>query len=159
MVKVDGEPHAMVREFKTRVAKVGDLLNRHKVRYLIVGAEACNVHGLVRGTKDVDVLLEKSKENVEKALQALSQLTFGVAKEFSAEEILAKPFSIIGDNPRVDILFKAGNLKYESAQADFFVVEVEGVRIPFAGLQDLILSKQTERTKDKADLEVLEQLL
>lgn len=145
----------MVRELKTRVARVGDLLNRYGVNYVVVGAEACNVHGLVRGTKDVDILLDKTQENVERALQALEELPYHLAREILPEEVLAKPFTIIGDDPRVDLLFRAGKIKYVEAIQDIFYVEVEGVRIPFAGVKSLIQTKQTDRAKDQADLEVL----
>jgi hypothetical protein len=147
----------VVKTFKTRVARIAELLNRYGVHY-VVGGEACNVHGVVRGTKDVDILLEKSKANVERALSALQELPYRIAAELDAEEVLSKPITIVGDDPRVDLLFAAGKISYKDALADVYSLEIEGVLIPFAGLDSLMRSKKTDRTKDKADMEVLEQI-
>jgi len=148
----------MVKQFKTRVAKIASLLNDYNVEYIVVGAEACNVHGIVRGTKDVDVLIYKSESNVKKTLQALENLPLKIAREILPEEVLKKPFTIVGDMPRVDLLFNAGKLKYAEAKKDIFWMTIEGVKIPFASVDSLILSKQTDRAKDLADLEVLEEI-
>ena len=40
-----------------RVLLVCRLLNRHRVRYVLVGGVAANLHGSVRATRDVDVLV------------------------------------------------------------------------------------------------------
>ena len=37
--------------------RVCSLLNKHHARYLIVGARACWLHGYVRATMDVDILV------------------------------------------------------------------------------------------------------
>ena len=88
---------------RSRLAQVCSLLNAGKVQYLVMGAEAGQLHGLVRSTMDVDILLKRELKNVERALQALSHLPWGVAKELDAEEILQKPITMVGDQPRVDL--------------------------------------------------------
>ena len=40
-----------------RVLRVCRLLNRHRARYPIAGGVAANLHGSVRSTKDVDILV------------------------------------------------------------------------------------------------------
>lgn len=143
---------------KTRIAKVCTLLNKQEVKYLVIGGEACILHGLIRTTNDVDILILKDKNNVVKALRALSNLTWGIAREISPDEILNKPITIIGDQPRVDIHTVAWNISYEDAESTRIVRKVEGVKIPFVSIDTLIKTKTTGRLQDKADIEKLKQL-
>lgn len=52
------------------------LLNRHHVRYVIAGGVAANLHGSVRATKDVDVLVPRDHKNMTRLLAALSELPY-----------------------------------------------------------------------------------
>ena len=98
-----------------RVLQVGRLLNAHRVRYILAGG-AANVHGSVRATKDVDVLVPKDLENTERLLEALSQLPYAVARELDAAQVVEKPITIVGDDPRVNILTVAWTVPYEQAE-------------------------------------------
>ncbi len=141
-----------------RVLRVCRLLNRYRVKYLIAGGVAANLHGTLRSTKDVDLLVPKDRKNTEALLKALSELPYGVAKEIEVEDILDKPFTIIGDDPRVDILTLAGKVDFKKAQTDKEARRILGVKVPFIGLRSLKRSKDTGRAQDKADLEQLKLL-
>lgn len=52
------------------------LLNKHDVRYLIVGGFAVAAHGTPRYTRDLDLWGECSRENAIKLLVALDELGF-----------------------------------------------------------------------------------
>jgi hypothetical protein len=130
-------------------------LNRHRARYLVAGAVAANLHGSVRATRDVDLLIPTDLANAERVLRALSELPWGIARELDAADVVAKQFTIIGDDPRVDLLTIAAKVRFEAAWPRRLVRRVEGVRIPYLHLDDLIASKQTGRHSDEADLEVL----
>ena len=41
------------------------LLNKHDVRYLLVGGYAVGYHGHVRGTADMDVWIDRAGQNPE----------------------------------------------------------------------------------------------
>lgn len=138
-----------------RVVRVCGLLNRHRARYLVAGAVAANLHGSVRATRDVDLLIPTDLANAERVLRALSELPWGIARELDAADVVAKQFTIIGDDPRVDLLTIAAKVRFEAAWPRRLVRRVEGVRIPYLHLDDLIASKQTGRHSDEADLEVL----
>ena len=45
-----------------------ELLNLHKVRYIIVGGFAVNLYGYVRLTQDIDILIDPIKRNAIKIL-------------------------------------------------------------------------------------------
>ena len=131
-------------------------LNEFGVKYLVIGGIACVLHGYVRATTDVDILIERSTDNAERLLEALSGLGWGFAREWRAEEILARPITVIGDDPQVDIFTVAWSVKYDQAISRSSIVNVEGIDIPLIGIDDLIATKQTARPLDAADVEALE---
>ena len=143
---------------KSRLATVCVLLNEAGVKYVVVGGFAVALHGVVRATKDIDILIEPTLENAERALKALEGLTFGISRELDPSEVVAKPITIIGDDPRVDLLTLAWSVRYPDAAPKAQRVEIDGVEIPFADLDTLIRTKQTDRFQDKADVENLEQV-
>jgi hypothetical protein len=87
-----------------RALRVCRLMNAHRVRYLAAGGVAANLHGSVRATKYVDVLVPVNRANMERLLEALSALPWRVASELDPDEMLRKPITIVGDDPRVDVL-------------------------------------------------------
>ena len=125
------------------------------MRYLLAGAVAGNLHGIVRATRDVDVLVPRDPSNAARLLDALSALPYGIATELDPEVVAAKPFTIIGDDPRVDVLTVAGGVTFDRAYPGRLVRRIEGVRVPYLGRADFVRSKQTGRPQDVADLEHL----
>lgn len=51
-------------------------LDRAQVRYLVAGGLAVNAHGLLRFTKDVDLVVHLVPENIERAYAALGSLGY-----------------------------------------------------------------------------------
>lgn len=142
----------------SRAVEVCAALNESGARYLVIGGVACILHGHVRATKDVDILIERTLENARRVLEGLEGVGYGFAREWSAEEVLRKPITIIGDDPRVDLFTVAWSVKYDDAVVRSAVVEAEGVGIPLIGMEDLIATKRTGRSQDAADIEVLEEI-
>jgi predicted nucleotidyltransferase len=143
---------------KSRLATVCGLLNAAGVKYVVVGGFAVALHGVVRATKDIDILIEPTLDNATRALQALEGLRWGVSRELDPSEVVTKPITIIGDDPRVDLLTLAWSVRFADAAPKAHKVEIDGVEIPFADLDTLIRTKQTDRFQDKADVENLEQV-
>ena len=142
----------------SRLVTVCRLLNEGGVRYVIVGGFALALHGAVRATKDVDVLIDPTIDNARRALKALRGLTYGISRELDPAEVVAKPITIIGDDPRVDLLTLAWSVRYADAEPRMLRVRIEDVEVPYADLDTLIRSKQTGRLQDRADAETLEEL-
>ena len=128
-----------------RVLLVCRLLNRRRVRYLIAGGVAANLHGSVRATKDVDILVPRDAVNMKRLLDALGELPFGVARELDPVEMATKPITIVGDDPRVDVLTVAWTVTFDDAWPRRSVRRIDGVRVPYLSKPDLIASKQTGR--------------
>ena len=143
---------------KSRLATVCSLLNAADAKYVVIGGFALALHGVVRATKDIDILIEATVDNARRVLKALEGLTWGISREVDPAEVATKPITIIGDDPRVDVLTLAWSVRYADAAPKAQRVELEGVEIPFADIDTLIRTKQTDRFQDKADVESLEQV-
>jgi hypothetical protein len=139
-------------------ARVCQELNAAGAHYLVIGGIACILHGYIRATIDLDVLIERSPENAQRVLGALANTGYGFAREWTARELLARPITVIGDDPAVDVFTVAWTVRYEEAVKRSVSAQVEGVIIPFIGIDDLIASKRTGRLQDAADIEVLEEI-
>jgi predicted nucleotidyltransferase len=147
-----------VTEYKTKVAEVCASLNTHGAKYVVVGAVAMQFWGTTRATRDIDVLIEATIPNARRVLAALGEVGFGFAREWLAEEVVAKPVTIIGDSPRVDLLTVAWSVRYPEAARDAKEFTVERVKVPAASIEHLIASKRTGRLQDAADIEMLEEI-
>jgi hypothetical protein len=145
-------------EPKLIATRICQALNAAGARYLVIGGIACILHGYVRATTDLDVLIERSPDNAGRVLEGLARIGYGFAREWTAKELLARPITVIGDDPAVDVFTVAWTVKYEQAVRRAASAEVEGVIIPFIGLDDLIATKRTGRLQDAADVEVLEDI-
>jgi hypothetical protein len=135
-------------------------LNEYQARYLIIGGVACNFHGLVRATKDIGLLIPKGDvNNTQRILDALKESqAWGMAGELDAEKVADKPFTIIGDQPRVDLLTVAGKIKFEEALKTAVQKKVDQVPVIFADIDVLIKTKNTNRLQDKSDIEQLKEI-
>lgn len=138
--------------------RVCHLLNQEGARYLIIGGQACILHGLVRTTEDVDVLIEPSEQNCRRVIAALSQLADGAARELTPRDLLENVVVKIADEVEVDVSTQAGKVTCQDAAPTAERVEVDGVVSPFLSLDLLIASKETCREQDAADLLRLREL-
>ncbi|MFW6160408.1 MAG: nucleotidyltransferase [Acidobacteriota bacterium] len=134
------------------------LLNKHKVKYCIVGAYAVAFYAKPRYTKDMDILVEAEPSNAKKILKALNEFGFGSLP--ISEEDFSTPGNIIqlGYEPlRIDLLTSLPGIDFPDAW-DNRVSGIYGSQeVYFISLDDLIRTKkQSNRNSDKVDLELLE---
>ena len=54
-----------------------ELLNAHKVRYMVVGGYAVAYHGYLRFTGDIDIWVEVSSANAAMLVQVMRDFGFG----------------------------------------------------------------------------------
>lgn len=130
-----------------------------EVRFLVVGAHALSAHGHPRATGDLDVWVEPTVENAARVWKALA--TFGApaeslgiqADDFAMPEVVVQ----IGIPPRrIDLLTSLSGVSFAEAWPARVEFEVEGVRLPFLGRDELVRNKRaTGRLQDLADLEAL----
>lgn len=144
----------MNRDFKEFIK----CLNKHDVKYLIVGGYAVAVYGHPRYTKDLDVWVQIATDNAEKILKALEEFGFG-SLDLAAKDFI-EPQNIIqlGYPPnRIDIITAATGIDFEQSYANRFIIDIDGIEVSFIDLENLKKNKRaTGRYQDLADLENLE---
>jgi hypothetical protein len=139
----------------TALVRVCDLLNKHAADYMVAGGYACILHGLVRTTEDVDILIAESLENYRRVIAALAELEDHAARELTPQDLAENVVVKVADEVEVDVSRRAWKVSFADAAPRVRTVEIGGVRIPFLSLSDLIASKETYREQDRADLERL----
>jgi len=139
--------------------RVCSLLNAHSARYLVIGGHACILHGLVRTTEDVDILVEDSEQNLEKVIAALSEMEDGAAKELTARDLSENVVVKIADEVEVDVSRSAWGISFNGAIGSALHVEIDGIDVPYVDLKTLIATKETPRERDRADIVGLKRLL
>ncbi len=131
--------------------RVCALLNEARAKYLICGAQACILHGLVRTTEDVDILVEATEENCQRVIDGLARMQDGAARELTPRDILDHVVVKVADEVEVDISTKAWKVSYGDGAPGAKQVVVKGVTIPYLGIEALIASKETYREQDALD--------
>jgi len=133
------------------------LLNRHKVRYLIVGAYAVIYYTEPRFTKDLDIWVEPGINNAQRVWKALKD--FGAPlKDIQPEDFTHKNLVYqVGIAPvRVDIMMGIPGQEFTEAWRGKSVDLFEGIKVNIMGIRELIKSKKkTKRQIDSADLKNL----
>jgi hypothetical protein len=135
-----------------------ELLNSHKVEYLVVGSYALAFHGAPRFTGDIDLFVKPEGDNAKRILAALDEFGFGSLK-FS-ESDFTSPDNVVqlGVPPvRVDIMTSLTGVSWERAQAGKVRGNYDKTPVYFISKQELIANKTAlGRQKDLADIEALD---
>lgn len=132
-------------------------LNRHRVKYAVVGGFAVAHHGYLRATGDIDLLVDASAENVERIRQALAYLPDKAVLDVKPGDVYEYTVVRIADEVVVDLLHKACDVTYNQVKDDIDRAVLDDVEIPFAGLRSLILTKRSIRPQDVQDRGFLEE--
>ncbi len=145
---------ALHQDFKDLLA----VFAQEQVRYLLIGGYAVAFHSRPRFTKDIDLWLDPSSDNVERAAVALQ--LFGAPADVvetwrnaAADEIV-----FLGRPPvRVDLLRQVSGVDFAHAFARRDRAEWDGTPVSVIGIDDLIASKRAAgRPQDLLDVQALE---
>ena len=146
-------------------------LDRHEVRYVLIGGLAAVVHGSPFPTEDVDITPEASSGNLGRLSAALTELEARIRTDavpggppFShdAESLAAAGiWNLETRHGSLDIsMVPTGTLGFPDLSASATATDVWGVTIAVASLADIIRSKQAaNRLKDQRVLPVLREIL
>lgn len=131
-------------------------LEKHDVKYLIIGGIAAILHGVPRSTFDLDILIEATPENARRLLDALVAAGLGTATMVTPEGILAHEVTIFKDRVRVDVQTATPGIILEEAWERRDVMDYRGVKMMVASRKDLIASKRAAgRPVDLEDVRLL----
>jgi predicted nucleotidyltransferase len=133
------------------------LLNKHEVKYCIVGSYAVAFYAKPRYTKDIDILIEPNEENARKILKMLVAFGFGEL-DLTIKDLITKGNILqLGYEPiRIDLLTELEGFVFQDIWRNKVVGEYGSEEVYFIGLDDLIRSKQqASRPTDIVDIELL----
>jgi len=134
------------------------LLHEYNVAYLIVGGYAYAIHAEPRFTKDLDILIERSRDNGKKILSVLQEFGFG-SIDLSVEDIMTPEQVIqLGYAPiRIDLLTDISGVAFSDAWKNKVIAEYDGQKAYFIGNRELIKNKKAiGRPSDLEDVERLQ---
>jgi len=130
-------------------------LNAERVRYVLIGGFAVILHGFVRGTKDIDLLVEVSPENIQRLKRAMAVLPDNAIALMADDEIEKYKVVRIADEVVIDLMKSACGIDYARAAKAIDTKIIDGVPIPVARKELLIETKQTVRPSDAVDVQFL----
>ena len=129
---------------------------KNDVKYLVIGGIAAVLYGVPRATFDLDILIEPTKENAQKLLNALIDIGFGTAQMTSAEEIVETEITIFTDRVRLDVQTFTPGIRFEEAWPQRASMTYNGQELSVVCLTDLIKSKTAAgREVDLEDVRIL----
>jgi predicted nucleotidyltransferase len=150
-------------------------LNEKKVRYIVIGGVALVLHGVVRLTVDLDLMLDLDKNNLEKFVSVVKSLGYKPKMPVKTKDFFdpnmrnkwrkeknMKVFSFY--NPKkpinlIDVFFDEPidfNKIYKSRK----VIKVDNFKLPIISIEHLIkLKKLSGRAQDIADIKSLKKLI
>lgn len=154
------------------IEQVLGALNAAGVRYLVVGGVAVVLHGHLRTTADLDLVVSLEPANARRAIDAVSALGYRPRAPVPAEHF-ADPgeraawiadkgltvFSLWSDRtPALEIdLFVREPFDFEQAWSRRVTVSLDATTATVASLEDLLaLKRAAKRPQDLADIESLE---
>ena len=134
-----------------------ELLNEHKVKYLVIGGFAVNYHGYPRYTKDIDFWIWLTQENIQLLLKAIKDFGFGSLGLDETDFDDTKTIVQLGYEPyRIDLLVDVEGVDFESCYQQRKSAEIDETHVEFMSLDDLIEAKKIAgRLQDLADAEQL----
>lgn len=137
------------------------LLTSHGVEFIVVGSYALAMHGYVRYTEDLDLWVNRTRENAARIRAAFND--FGVPLDDIAEAKLSEDRQLlqVGIKPQmIDILTFLDGCEFTSASANALREVLAGTPVKVLGLDDYIATKRASgRPKDGDDLRRLGEVL
>jgi predicted nucleotidyltransferase len=130
------------------------------VRFVVLGGYAVGHHGKPRATKDLDLLVSGTEQNLENVAEALRQFGAPPAVIRAARALAPSEIAYLGVDPvHVDIMRRADGVDTESVIDRAVRVDLGGLSVPVISLDDLIDNKRASgRPQDLADLALLEKV-
>jgi hypothetical protein len=148
-----------------------EVLQRHGVRFVLIGGFAAVIHGSPYVTFDIDVVPERGARNFERLSAALDELH---ARVWTSSEPEGIPFghdedslarvavwNLVTDFGRLDLTLEpSGTRGYDDLARDAVHLAILGTEVDVASLADVIRSKEAaDRDKDRLVLPVLRRIL
>jgi len=149
-------------------------LNKKGIKYLVAGGVAVNLHGYVRATADLDILLLMDDDNIHAFIELMKELGYKPRIPVKMEEFASaakrqewideknmKVFSVCNPSNMLEgIDVMVGEyIRFDEAYRKRKVVHSLGVEVPVISIDDLIKLKELAgRGRDKIDISALKEI-
>lgn len=154
--------------------KIFKVLNQHKVRYVVIGGVAVNLHGFARATGDLDIAVSLTDEELNKFIGVVKELGLvprvpvkleDLANAKKREEWIKEKNMLVFSvyNPKdpmnqIDVMIQSP-VDFETLFRSRVTMKEGDFEIPVASIDDLITLKQhAGRQRDKIDIEALKEI-
>ena len=133
--------------------------NTYKVKYILVGGYSVILHGYSRTTGDMDLWVERTKENYENikiAFLHFGMPVFDMTEEVFLNNVYLNVFTFGRPPSSIDIMVAVKGLNFEECYKNAVYFEEDGLMVRTIYINDLISAKKASgRAKDINDLENL----
>jgi predicted nucleotidyltransferase len=134
-------------------------LNKHRVKYILVGGYSVILHGYSRTTGDMDLWVERTEENyikIKNAFQDFGMPVFDMTKENFMSHPVWDVFTFGVPPVAIDIMIKLDGFSFQEVYERAITFHDDNLEIRVIHKNDLIAAKQKAgRSKDLNDLENL----
>jgi hypothetical protein len=150
------------------VRQIFSALSESRVDFVVVGGFAVILHGYLRATADLDLVIGLSPANCERGLRALADIGFQPRLPIDMTEFADPEKRCEWSESRNMLVFQLWDPRNPLRSIDLFIKEpidfpvmlrdavskeIDGVRIPVASIEHLIEMKQaTGRPRDQDDV-------
>ncbi len=150
------------------VVRVIRALEAKKVKFAVVGGWAVALHGAVRGTVDLDIVIALTKDNTRRAVAALKSIGVEPRLPLTADEVIDFREEYIKN--RKMLAWRFINPSDSTEVVDILIIEdlrslkttfvkLAKGRIPILAIEELIqMKKRAGRPQDLEDIKALERL-
>ncbi|NBD38123.1 MAG: hypothetical protein GVY10_06105 [Verrucomicrobia bacterium] len=134
-----------------------ELLEKHDIRYLIVGGYAVAAHGYPRYTGDINLFVAVGPDQASGIMKSFREFGFEDVDisegDFLSEEMIVE----IGREPlKIQVMTGISGVSFEECYSSRVEFELGGKNRPFIAYDQLLKNKMaTKRGKDKVDAEEL----
>jgi len=140
-----------------RLKDVFKSFQKHDVHYVVLGGIAAVLYGVPRATFDLDILIEASRDNARRLLEAMLEAGMGTAALTDPDQVLANEITIFKDRVRIDVQTSTPGLKFVDAWQTRQTMEYHGQKFYVVSRDALISSKKAAGRKvDLEDVRLLE---
>jgi hypothetical protein len=142
--------------------KFWKILNKNKVKYIMVGGLATLMHGYNRVTEDLDMWIDDTLDNRIKLRLAFKELEYGDYPSIETMQFVPGWTTFYAAGIELDIMTEMKgleNLSFEECLALAKIGDLNGIRVPFLHIKHLIENKKVvNRPKDQMDVMQLEKI-
>lgn len=150
-------------------------ISKAKIKYLVVGGIAVNLHGIIRATKDIDFVVYLEEANVRKFCKLMTRLGYLPKVPVKAEDFADQKkrndwiknknmivFCFYHKNDLMNVIdvFVKHPLPFEGMYKRRTVIKIDEVSVSVIGIKDLIkLKEKANRLQDQSDILLLRKVL